>query len=157
MKKILSYRQLSTVNLLLITGYWLLVTGFSSSQPGGEIKLTISNIYPVEGELYIAVYDNEQDFMDIEKTAFRKIVPVHSESLLVVFDNVPSGEYAIAVFQDLNGNGELDEKKSGIPAEPFGFSNDARGKLGPPKYKKASFELNGNLSIHVRMVNHAEK
>jgi len=156
MKKILSYCKPSTVSLLLVAGYWLLFTAFSPGIPGGELQLTISNIYPVEGELYIAVYDNEQDFMDIEKTAFRKIVPVDSESLVVVFDNVPSGEYAIAVFQDLNGNGELDEKKIGIPAEPFGFSNDARGKLGPPKYKKARFDLDGKLSISLRMVNNAE-
>jgi uncharacterized protein (DUF2141 family) len=84
-------------------------------------------------------------------------VPVDSETLVVVFKNVPYGEYAISVFQDLNGNGELDEKKIGIPAEPFGFSNDARGKLGPPKYKKARFVLDGKLSISLRMVNNAEK
>ena len=95
--------------------------------------------------------------MNIEKTAFRKIVPVDGETQVVVFENVPSGIYAISIFQDLNGNGELDENKSGIPSEPFGFSNDARGKLGPPKYKKASFGFNGDLSIHLRMVNHAKK
>ncbi|MEE4257236.1 MAG: DUF2141 domain-containing protein [Bacteroidales bacterium] len=157
MKKILSYCKPSTVSLLLVAGYCLLLTAFSPGIPGGELQLTISNIYPVEGELYIAVYDNEQDYMDIEKTAFRKIVPVDSETLVVVFENVPYGEYAISVFQDLNGNGELDEKKIGIPAEPFGFSNDARGKLGPPKYKKARFVLDGKLSISLRMVNNAEK
>lgn len=157
MKSTLKNSLLPTACCLLIASFWLLATGFSSANPGGELKLTINNIYPIKGELYIAVYDNEKDFMNIEKTAFRKIVPVEDETQVVVFENVPSGEYAISIFQDLDGNGKLDERKSGIPSEPFGFSNDARGKLGPPKFKKARFELNGNMSISLRMVNNAEK
>ena len=30
----------------------------------------------------------------------------------------------------------------GIPKEPFGFSNDAKGKFGPPKWNDAVFIFN---------------
>ena len=30
----------------------------------------------------------------------------------------------------------------GIPKEPFGFSNDAKGKFGPPKWQDAVFIFN---------------
>lgn len=51
------------------------------------------------------------------------------------------GDYAIKAYHDLNGNGELDRGVVGQPVEPYGFSNDARGSLGPPGWKAARFSL----------------
>ncbi len=59
----------------LLFGFWLLATAYWFTPVPGELSITISNIYPVEGELYIAIYDNEDSYMDIEKTAFKKIDP----------------------------------------------------------------------------------
>lgn len=52
------------------------------------------------------------------------------------------GEYSIAVYHDWNSNDKLDTNILGIPNEPYGFSNNARSKWGPPKYEIAQFELN---------------
>jgi uncharacterized protein (DUF2141 family) len=41
------------------------------------------------------------------------------------FHDLPPGRYAIAAFQDINGNGALDTNLFGIPSEPYGLSNDA--------------------------------
>jgi len=157
MKKILSYCKPLTVSLLLVAGYWLLVTGFSPGIPGGELQLTISNIDPVEGDLYIAIYNSEDTYMVEEETAFRMIVAVESEPQLIIFNDIPAGEYAISVFQDLNRNAELDTKGLGFPAEPFGFSNDARGRFGPPSFEKAKFTLEGNTEMEIILVNSKKK
>lgn len=50
--------------------------------------------------------------------------------------NVKPGSYAIAVFHDVNGNGELDRNFIGLPSEPYGFSNDV-GRRGPPNFDAA--------------------
>nr|NJM03369.1 DUF2141 domain-containing protein [Desulfobacula sp.] len=66
---------------------------------------------------------------------------------------LPCGEYAVKVFHDENGNGELDKRVFGIPAEAYGFSNDARGTMGPPEYEKTAFQLDSTgreLVIHVQ-------
>jgi uncharacterized protein (DUF2141 family) len=63
------------------------------------------------------------------------------------------GEYAVKVFHDENGNGELDKGILGIPEEAYGFSNDARGSMGPPEYEKAAFRLDSpekELVIHIK-------
>jgi uncharacterized protein (DUF2141 family) len=138
---------------LLATGFWFLATAFSMQDSESELKITITNIYPVKGELYIAVYDNADDYMDIEKIAFHKIHPVNGETELVIISGVPDGEYAVSVFQDLNGNGELDTSSIGFPREPFGFSNDAMGSFGPPKFRKAKFTVSGNTSISIELDN----
>ena len=56
-------------------------------------------------------------------------------------ENLQPGTYAVAVYHDLNGNGELDRTTLGPPDEPYGFSNDARGTFGPPKFDKAAIEI----------------
>ena len=53
--------------------------------------------------------------------------------------NVEPGEYAVAVFQDLNGNGRIDRPFL-IPTEPYGFSNDV-GRGGPPRFEAAKVSV----------------
>ena len=93
-------------------------------QVPGELKVVVNNIAPVEGDIYVAIYDHPEKYMSVDMAVFKQMVPIKEETETIIFSNVPEGEYAIAVFQDLNGNGELDLKSTGIPKEPFGFSND---------------------------------
>ena len=59
------------------------------------------------------------------------------------FDDLPPGRYAVAAYQDVNGNGRLDREPVllwSLPSEPYGFSNDV-GRFGPPTVGGAAFEL----------------
>jgi uncharacterized protein (DUF2141 family) len=140
-----------------IIGLWLLASGLWLYQPSGELSIKVSNISPVEGELYIAIYSDVDTYMDLEKTVFHRTVAIEHETELIVFENIPEGEYAVTVFQDLNGNGELDTRGFGIPEEPYGFSNDARGTFGPAKFRNAKFDLSGKMLINIKLVNDAKK
>jgi uncharacterized protein (DUF2141 family) len=53
--------------------------------------------------------------------------------------DVEPGDYAIAVFQDLNGNGRID-RPFFFPTEPYGFSNDA-GRRGLPRFEAAKVSV----------------
>ena len=57
------------------------------------------------------------------------------------FADVPLGTYAVTVYHDVNDNQKLDTNWVGIPKEPVAISNNAKGRIGPPKWKDASFEL----------------
>ena len=66
------------------------------------------------------------------------------------FMDIPPGTYALAVIHDENMNGELERKWPGIPTEGYGFSNDAKGFLGPPSFSAASFQYDGqNLDLTI--------
>lgn len=69
----------------------------------------------------------------------------------LVFENVAPGVYAVAVYHDVNGNGKLDTNFIGIPKEPTGSSNDAKAKMGPPKFEDARFTLSGDMTITVKI------
>ena len=53
-----------------------------------------------------------------------------------VFEDLAPGRYAVAVYHDINGNGQLDKIPPGLPTEPYGFSNDI-GRLRPPRFEAA--------------------
>ena len=45
----------------------------------------------------------------------------------------------------------MDTKIFGIPKEPYGFSNDATGFMGPPKFKDAKFTIEANKTITIKV------
>ncbi len=140
------------MKILLAVGCWLLTVGLFA-QNVGELSITINNIYPVEGDIYIAIYDNDDDYMDIEQVAFQKIAAVEGESQIIIINDMPEGEYAVSVFHDLDGDGELGTNAIGIPSEPYGFSNDARGRFGPPKFKSTKFAFPATQEISIKLMN----
>jgi uncharacterized protein (DUF2141 family) len=140
----------------LILAYLLLICSLAGAQQAGELSVTITNIHPPKGELFVAIYDDPGNYMNPDAACRSAVNAVVSDTLQLTFRNMKADTYAIAVFQDLNGNGLLDTGGKGIPLEPFGFSNDARGKLGPAKYKNASFIMNEDMHIRIKLVNNAE-
>jgi uncharacterized protein (DUF2141 family) len=54
---------------------------------------------------------------------------------------LPLGDYALSVFYDQDGDGELKTNFIGMPKEPIALSNNAVAKFGPPKYSDAVFSL----------------
>jgi uncharacterized protein (DUF2141 family) len=119
----------------------------------GDLVVEVSGIKALQGTLYISLYDRESVYMKID-SAFRKVmVPVNSERLTAVLTGVPEGDYAIAIYQDQNGNGIMDVTEMQIPKEPFGFSNNTKGIRGPATFQQALFRFNGKDPVKIELVN----
>ena len=65
--------------------------------------------------------------------------------------DVEQEEVAIRLFQDLDGDGELDKNALGMPTEPFGFSNDPVIRFGPPSTKEILIDLRNKTFTKIRM------
>ena len=106
-----------------------------------QLTLEVTDIEKISGSVFIAIYDSEATFMDTENAVYRSMEKVEQQTLSHVMNDLPPGQYAIAIFHDENDNQELDTGLFGIPKEGYGFSNDARGKFGPPSFSDARFEV----------------
>ena len=60
-----------------------------------------------------------------------------------VFAGLPSGAYAVRAFHDVNGDERLTTNPFGRPIEPFAFSNNARGNMGPAGWEAAQVVVKG--------------
>ena len=66
-------------------------------------------------------------------------VTASADTVGIAFEGLEPGQYAVSSYQDENSNGRLDTGFMGRPKEPYGISNDARRRFGPPAFPDASF------------------
>lgn len=120
-----------------------LVLSLISTTPvlAGDLTIEVSGVTPGRGQIYVAVYDRPDTFPTAGQQRIGQILDSTGQSLILHFKDLPPGEYAAVAFQDVNGNGILDKNFLGIPKEPYGFSNGARGSVGPPKFSAAAVTL----------------
>lgn len=89
-----------------------------------------------------AVFADQQAF-DAGKTVAQTMVPAAQGQTVMSFGDLAPARYGVAVYQDLNGNEELDRNALGVPTEPYGFSNNPRIRLSAPKFAAFAFEFEG--------------
>jgi len=116
----------------------------------GELRVEIIGLKSTEGLIRVALFDSEKAFLHSPVKA--GIVPIEQSRGHWQVKGLLPGTYALAVYHDRNSNGNLDSNMLGIPLEPYGFSNNARGVLGPPSFGEACFQVAGpNTRIEVRL------
>jgi uncharacterized protein (DUF2141 family) len=130
----------------------LLLCGFKpANQP---LKITIKDIKK-GGNIHIGLYKPGDKFPGFNSGRGWIIDPKNKPSITYEIDDIPYGEYAVAVFEDLDGDTKLKTRIFGIPAEPIGVSNNVLPKFGPPKYSDCKFiysEKNSAISIKLVLI-----
>ena len=118
------------------------------------LTITIADIRESEGRLMIQVANSEKGFEFSEDSAAPPPVAISqlAEAGEMTFEvTLPAGIYGARVLHDLNGNGEMDSNFVGMPKEPWAFSNNATGRLGPAKWQDAKFEISGDTAVEIRL------
>ncbi|NOX81403.1 MAG: DUF2141 domain-containing protein [Alphaproteobacteria bacterium] len=105
------------------------------------ITVTITDIETPEGFMMIAIFD-EAGWEGESLEAVR--LPVSGDSFTTTLALPSPGQYGLKVFHDVDGNGKLNSNMIGIPTEPFGFSNNAPPRFGPPSFADAAFAVDEN-------------
>ena len=123
-----------------------LLAAIATSAYTADLTITIKDVRNSDGAVLLAVYDSEAHFMKPPLATTSRRVAAAKGDVTVVLQDLPAGKYAIASFHDENGNGKLDTNSFGQPTEGHGFSNGARGSMGPPSFTEAAFEFDGKTS-----------
>jgi len=111
------------------------------------LTIEISSVAPSGGFVMVGVYDSETGWNDGTAVAGTRAA-VDGDQITVVFEDLPAGTYGVKMYHDVDADGEMDTNLMGIPSEPFAFSNNARGRFGPPEWTAAAFELAADGSVH---------
>ena len=111
----------------------------TSSSFAAELVIKIKNVKHDASTIYIAIFANEENWPDGEP--FRALSTPAETDVTTVSVEIPEGTYAVSVYQDINGNGQMDYNALRMPKEPWGVSNDAPARFGPPKWKRMTFHL----------------
>ena len=137
------------MKFFLLLGFLSCFLPFRTHGQNQTLTVVIRNVKSDTGMVAAALYRSDKEFM---KKAWQSgSTPSRLGEVQLVFENIPAGDYAMSVMHDVNKNGELDKNSIGIPKEGFGFSNDALGKFGPPKFKEAKFTIPSGKTLVITL------
>ena len=104
------------------------------------LTITLAGVRSASGTLRVSIY-REQDAFRKEAQAFRlQAVPASAGEVVLGFEALPPGRYAVMAYHDENANDKLDLRLGMIPIEGYGLSNNPR-VFGPPAFADSAFEL----------------
>ena len=120
----------------------------------GEVVITVTELRSNKGVVRACMTTKEKIFPKCRKdpASYRAVVPA-GKKITIRFAGVEPGDYAIALLHDENNDGKANRALGMMPKEGYGFSRDAKVRMGPPKFEDAVFTHEDNdqdLSITMR-------
>ncbi len=107
------------------------------------LTITIGNITQTRGQILMVLFDSQEAFDRGGKPVRATAVKVTENTATATFANILHGRYGFKIVHDVNGDGKMDMNPFGMPIEPFAFSNNAVGNMGPAQWKDAAFDVAG--------------
>jgi uncharacterized protein (DUF2141 family) len=142
---------------VLVTGLFIFLTS-SSFQPQQQklfsLTVEVNHLRNNEGSVVFALYNRDDAFPDEHyKKYFKKMIGrIENRNTSIIFKDLPEGKYAVNILHDEDNNGKI-KKGSILPKEGIGFSNYQSIGIGnKPKFSKASFTLESDLKIKVKVI-----
>ena len=134
---------------------FILLPGMAAN--ADELIVHVDNIKKA-GEIHIAIYDSAEAF-EADRGEKGGAAPGITQGTIEMVEpgsvtyryELPPGTYAIGIFHDANLNNRLDNYFFGVPREQYGFSNNARGFMGPPSFEDAAFSVEGKTEISINL------
>ena len=130
----------------MITAMLLAATAGSAPENDASLTVTVDGLAP-QGAVMMALFADEPNWNGGDAVEGRRVA-VEGSTVTVEFAALPAGDYAIRFYHDVDGDGELDTNLMGIPSEPFGFSNNARGNFGPASWADSVFTVTPGGNTH---------
>lgn len=110
----------------------------------GSLFVLITGCKNDQGNVKIALCNSENNYTSGTEAFRGDSLLIRNRQAEIVFQDIPCGEYGIKIFHDENKDGRLTTGFLGIPVEVYGFSNNARGRFGPPPWSAVKFKFETN-------------
>ena len=129
----------------------VLAAAVSAAAQSADSRLTFTFETGAQtGAVMVALYADEAAYESGAPSRVAR-VDVAAGEREAVFENLPAGAYGMKAFHDVNGDRKMNVNPFGMPTEPFAFSNNAVGNMGPAKWDRARFEVSGATAQAIRI------
>ncbi len=109
-----------------------------------SLTIEIKKLKSETGNIMLEVLDEN------EKMVQQTMGAIKNGTSTIVINDLEPGNYAVKFYHDANSNNKMDANKYGKPTESYGFSNNARGFMSAPKFKKMLFEFSDSMTIKLK-------
>jgi uncharacterized protein (DUF2141 family) len=111
----------------------LVISSITISVKSAELQVSIDHIKSDQGVVLAQLFNSEEAYKTA-KSLESKMLPAKTGAGELIFKNLEPGNYVVRMYHDENNNQKMDMNAFGMPIEGYGFSNEAIGNMGPPKY-----------------------
>ncbi|PTB31340.1 OpgC domain-containing protein [Photobacterium phosphoreum] len=147
--------QGSAISKRIVVGYLsavcavVMLGNVVSTQGVSPLTIKATDITDTKTPFFVMVYD-EQDDLSQRATVYVKSFAPQQLTQGIIIDALPSGNYAVFVFQDNDSNYYLTIGQDGMPIERFGYSNNPF-LTGAPQMKDVMFAHNGSQTQTIQI------
>lgn len=134
------FKTLISPLALALAAAALIAPAAQAQEAFGDLTLSFPGLKTPTGKVMIAVYDSAQGWASGKpaRVAQADAADAAPGAKIVA---LPPGTYAVRAFQDVDSDGKMGKNPFGLPVEPYGFSRDAVGNMGPATFDDAAFEV----------------
>jgi uncharacterized protein (DUF2141 family) len=126
----------------------LALTPAAHAADDASLTITFKGLQAGAGAVLFTLVDSEAAYDGKAPAVTQDVLPASGGQIAKTYEGLAPGRYAIKAFHDVNGDGKMGLNPFGIPIEPFAFSNNAAGMMGPPKWAEAAFEVKAGANAH---------
>ena len=114
----------------------------SCSDAENQIRIIVSGVEDSLGLMVADLYPNDEEkFLKGSGRILQVKFAARAPKTQFCITAPEPGNYAIAVYHDENANLEFDKGAFGLPAEPWGISNNPKVRFSAPGVDQALFEV----------------
>ncbi|GAA4013655.1 hypothetical protein GCM10022408_28460 [Hymenobacter fastidiosus] len=112
-----------------------------------SVTVVVSELVSTRAVVKLYFYNVRDKFLQHGGYAFMRVVKPGGQNQIQLPIDLPHGEWAVAITQDMNNNDKLDKNFLGIPTEPYAFSNNIRPTISAPDFNQCKFMVNGTGKV----------
>ena len=118
-----------------------------------RLFVDVTNVRSAQGLVAVTLYaDDPSRFLRRRGSLYVGRVPAQAGTTRVCIHLPAPGTYALGVYHDADANRRYNRNAIGLPAEGYGFSNDAPALLGLPSFRSVRLQVPRNGFVtRVRM------
>lgn len=133
----------------ILTAAALALAGAAAPALAGEVTVTLTDVRPDAGDLYVGLQTEDQ-FLQDAGIAGEVIENPQDGTVTVNLTDVPDGTYSVSVWHDIDGDGEFSMGPMG-PTDGWAMKG-ASELRGMPTWDAQSFTVSGATTITESML-----
>lgn len=146
-------------SLLTLLSILAIASPLTSSLVSANDDLTLSveviGAKPSSGQIVLSLFDSPNRHLKKPLVSLRQNVDANGKALFEL-SGLDNALYSVSVFYDEDLDGQLDKNFIGIPTELVGFSNNAKGRFGPPTFDQTKVRSSG-LPVEIRLTSASQE
>jgi uncharacterized protein (DUF2141 family) len=130
----------------------VLIVGAAHAQPAGRLSVNVTGLRSDDGVVRCGLYASAEGFRQPGRELRGAVGRIRGHQATCVFNNVPEGVYAVAVFHAERNETQMDYGMFGKPKQGYGFSRNPSSTFGAPSFSAAAFDYRGDSqALQVRV------